>query len=64
MDVCVFCNKAVAPYDPERVTINNSGTIVHSPCFEEAKRNAAGGNNDQLLPAVQGARIQLDDGVR
>lgn len=38
--ICPYCNKVVAPFDPERITINNSATVVHGHCYEEAKANA------------------------
>lgn len=39
MDLCPFCAEIVDPNDPDRVVINNSGTVCHDRCLEEAKAN-------------------------
>ncbi len=65
MDFCPFCNKTVAPAAPDRIVINNSGTVCHSSCFEEAKQNAEASNHArQSMSSVQHSGKRLDDGLR
>lgn len=52
--ICPYCNKVVAPYDPERRAITGTPIICHGFCQDEAMANARKDkdNGNQRMPAV------------
>ena len=62
MNICPFCCVLVHPDNPHWLVINNSGTVAHDYCLEEAKRNARKDQDNERVSSLQNPRKRLDDG--